>query len=89
MEKSLEFQIDPETEHQASRLLEDNELTEDDLNELFPETSNKIGRSDLSDLGVDFSSAFDANDIDYSLFANIFPFSRSSQSESISISNQY
>jgi hypothetical protein len=86
----LEFQIDPETEHQASRLLEDNELTEDDLNELFPETSNKLGRSDLSDLG-DFSSAFDANDIDYSLFANIFPFSRSSQSisESISVSNQY
>lgn len=91
LEKSLEFQIDPETEHQASRLLEENEITEDDLNELFPETrigDNKLGRSsDLSDLGIDFASTFDVNDLDY--FANIFPFTRTNQSESISVTNQF
>jgi len=85
--KSLEFQLDPEIESQASRLLEENELTED-LNELFPDSrigDAKLGRSDLSDLGIDFSS-FDANDV---LFGNIFPFTRSNQSESISVTNQF
>jgi hypothetical protein len=85
--KSLEFQLDPEIESQASRLLEENELTED-LNELFPDSrisDTKLARSDLSDLGIDFSS-FDPNDI---FPGNIFPFTRSNQSESISITNHF
>ncbi|CAG7720740.1 unnamed protein product [Allacma fusca] len=93
LEKSFELQIDPEIAHQASRLLEDNGLTEDDFNELFPEArvgDHKLpGRADLGDLGIDFTSNFDASDIDYSLFANIFPNFRSHQHESISVHQQF
>ncbi|ODM99226.1 INO80 complex subunit D [Orchesella cincta] len=89
LEHSFELQIDPEIESQASRLLEDNVLTEADFTELFPDnrmSDHKLGRNDLQELGLEF----DVNDIDYSLFANIFPnFPRTSQPESISISNQF
>jgi len=69
LEQSFELHLDPEIAHQASRLLEENELTEEDFNELFPEA-----RSDHKlELGLDFPNNFDPADIDID-FANIFPF---------------
>lgn len=92
LENSFELQIDPEIENQASRLLEDNVLTEADFTELFPDnrmSDHKFGRNDMQELGM-AALDFDVNDIDYSLFANIFPnFPRNNQPESISISNPF
>lgn len=92
LEHSFELQMDPEIESQASRLLEDNVLTEADFTELFPDNricDPKFGRNDLQELGMT-GLEFDVNDIDYALFANIFPnLPRTSHPESISISNQF